>query len=61
MFCPSIRKGDSLFQEYGTLDFDRPGYERYLRMLDEIGRLTSRFYANTKFDELVKWGAANLL
>ena len=60
LFYPSIRNGDSLFQEFETLNFERPGHERYQRTLDEISRLTSRLYANTKFDKLVKWGAANL-
>ena len=60
LFYPSIYNGDSLFQEFETLNFERPGHERYKRALDEISRLTSRLYANTKFDQLVKWGAANL-
>lgn len=29
IFYPSIRNGDSLFQEFETLNFERPGYERY--------------------------------
>jgi len=60
LFYPSIRNGDSLFQEFETLDFERPGHQRYRRTLDDISRLTSRLHANTKFDNLVKWGAANL-
>ena len=60
LFHPSIRNGDALFQEYETLDFERPGHERYRRTLDEISRLTSRLYANTKFDKLVQWGAASV-
>lgn len=60
LFYPSIRNGDSLFQEYETVNFERPGYERYQGTLDEISRLTSRLYANTKFDKLVQWSAANL-
>jgi hypothetical protein len=57
---PSILNGDSLFQEYHSVDFQRPGHERYQRTLRDIGRLTSRLHANTKFDRLVQWGAANL-
>ena len=60
LFYPSIHNGDSLFQEFETVNFERPGHERYQRTLDEISRLTSRLYANTKFDQLVKWNAANL-
>jgi hypothetical protein len=60
LFYPSIRNGDSLFQEYETLNFERPGYERYQQTILEISRFTSRLYANTKFDKLVNWAAANL-
>lgn len=60
LFYPSLRNGDALFQEFETLDFERPGHERYQRTLKEISRLTSQLYANTKFDKLVKWGAANV-
>jgi hypothetical protein len=57
---PSISNGDSLFQEYHSVDFERPGHERYQRTLRDIRRLNSRLHANTKFERLVKWGAANL-
>lgn len=57
---PSIRNGDSLFAEYETLNFERPGYEPYQRVLEEIRRLSVRLHANTKFDRLTKWRAANL-
>ncbi len=60
LFYPSIRNGDSLFQEFETLNFEQPDHERYQRTLGEINRLTSQLYAKTKFDKLVKWGAANL-
>jgi hypothetical protein len=58
---PSIRNGDSLFQEYYSVDFERPGHERYQRTLQDIRRLTGHLHANTKFDRLIKWGAASLL
>jgi hypothetical protein len=57
---PSILNGDSLFQEYQSINFERPGHERYQRTLEDIRRLARRLHANTKFDRLVKWGAANL-
>jgi hypothetical protein len=57
---PSISNGDSLFQEYHSIDFTRPGHERYQRTLRDIRRLQGRLLANTKFDRLVRWGAANL-
>lgn len=57
---PSIRNGDSLFQEYETLNFERPGYERYEKIMREIRQLSDRLHGNTKFDRLTKYGAANL-
>ena len=57
---PSIRNGDSLFQEYETLNFERPGYERYEKIMREIQQLSDRLHGNTKFDRLTKYGAANL-
>jgi hypothetical protein len=60
IFYPSIRNGDSLFQEFETLNFERPGYERYEDVLAEIRQLSARLHANTKFDRLTKYGSANL-
>jgi hypothetical protein len=57
---PSIRNGDSLFPEYETLNFERPGYEDYQIVLEEIRRLSFQLHAKTKFDKLSKWRAANL-
>jgi hypothetical protein len=57
---PSIRNGDSLFQEYETLNFERPGYERYEKIMEELRRVSARLHANTKFDRLTKYAAANL-
>lgn len=57
---PSIRNGDSLFQEFETLNFERPGYERYQKVIAETRSLSARLHRNTKFDRLVKYGCANL-
>jgi len=57
---PSIRNGDSLFQEYETLNFERPGYERYEKIIHEVRQLSARLHRNTKFDRLAKYAAANL-
>ncbi len=51
---PSIRNGDSLFQDYETLDFRRPGYERYEKIIREMRLLSSRLHENTKFERLAK-------
>lgn len=60
IYYPSIRNGDSLFQEYETLNFQRPGYERYEKIIQETRRLTARLHENTKFERLAKYAAANL-
>ena len=60
IYYPSIRNGDSLFQEYETLDFRRPGYERYEKIIREMRQLTARLHENTKFERLAKYAAANL-
>ena len=60
LYYPSIRNGDSLFQEFETMNFERPGYERYEQIMREIQQLKTRLFANTKFDRLTKHGAANL-
>jgi hypothetical protein len=57
---PSIRNGDSLFQEFETLNFERPGYEPYQQVLDEMRMLSARLHGQTKFDRLSKWRAASL-
>jgi hypothetical protein len=57
---PSIRNGDSLFQEFETLNFERPGYERYEKIIRELRQLSARLHENTKFDRLAKYAAANL-
>jgi hypothetical protein len=57
---PSIRNGDSLFPEFETLNFQRPGYERYEKVIAEMGQLSTRLHANTKFDRLTNYAAANL-
>lgn len=60
IYYPSIRNGDSLFPEYETLNFERPGYERYEKIMREFRQLTDRLHCNTKFDRLAKYGVANL-
>ncbi len=57
---PSVRNGDSLFQEYETLNFERPGCEFHMSLLAQIQKLSARLHSNTKFEKLAKWQAANL-
>jgi hypothetical protein len=60
IYYPSIRNGDSLFQEFETLNFQQPGYERYEKIIREMRQLTARLHENTKFERLAKYAAANL-
>ena len=59
-FYLSLHHGDALFPELDGCDFIRTGDECYLRLIAEIERLTARLYAQTKFDDLQRWRAANL-
>jgi len=52
--------GTRFFQEYETLDFQRPGYERYDKIIREMRQLSARLHENTKFERLAKYAAANL-
>jgi hypothetical protein len=60
IFYPSIRNGDSLFQEFETLNFERPGYERYQRVIEQLRRLSAQLHENTKFARLAQYASANL-
>ena len=42
------------------MNFERPGYERYEKVISEMRQLTNRLHENTKFDHLTKWASANL-
>lgn len=59
-FYLSLHHGDSLFPELDGCDFIRTGDECYLRVLAEMSALTNRLHAQTKFDDLHRWRAANL-
>ena len=59
-FYLTLRHGDALFPELDGCDFIRTGDECYLRLVAEIEKLTSRLHAQTKFDDLLRWRAANL-
>jgi hypothetical protein len=59
-FYLSLHHGDSLFPELDGCDFVRTGDKCYLRLLAEMSALTNRLHAQTKFDDLLRWRAANL-
>lgn len=59
-FYLSLHHGDALFPEFDGCDFIRTGDEAYLRLIAEMRALTNRLHAQTKFDDLLRWRAANL-
>jgi hypothetical protein len=59
-FYLSLHHGDSLFPEFEGCDFIRTGDEAYLRLIAEMERFATRLHAQTKFDDLLRWRAANL-
>ncbi|MEO8350671.1 MAG: hypothetical protein ABI680_03010 [Chthoniobacteraceae bacterium] len=58
---PHLRNGDSLFAEYETHDFPASGDELYLRVLRDVATLSRQLHRQTKFEELSRRGAANLM
>ena len=57
---PSLRNGDSLFQDYEGADFSKLDHEGYRKVLVDIAKLQSRLFNNTKFDALIHHGCGNL-
>lgn len=57
---PSLRQGDSLFQDFESYDLTRIDHAGYHRVIREIEWLKSRLYDKTKFEKLVRYRCANL-
>jgi hypothetical protein len=57
---PSLRNGDTLFAEYEGCDYARSGDELYLRDVRQLQSAARQLHAQTKFEKLTQWGAANL-
>jgi hypothetical protein len=57
---PSLRNGDTLFAEYESCDFARSGDALYLRDLRQLETAARQLHAQTKFEKLTQWRAANL-
>lgn len=60
LYYPSLRNGETLFPEFDSYRFEASGYEPYEKLLSEIATLSARLHAQTKFDRLLRWKAANL-
>jgi hypothetical protein len=57
---PSLRISDSLFPEFDAHDFRAIGHQNYARVLRELNALQRRLYDCTKFEQLMRYGCANL-
>ena len=57
---PSLRKGESLFQEYDAVDLSHYEHKTYGRVMREIRILQERLYGKTKFERLARYRCANL-
>ena len=57
---PTLRAGDSLFQDYQSHDFGELPHENYQKVLARITLLQKRLFSQTKFDTLVRYRCGNL-
>lgn len=57
---PTLRRGDSLFPEFDSADFNAIGHRSYTRVLRELAALQKRISGNTKFECLTRYRCANL-
>src|ERR1017187_3385553 len=60
MHQPSLRKGESLFAEYDTIDISNFKHKTYHKVIREISILQARLYGKTKFDKVGRYRCANL-
>lgn len=57
---PTLRRGDSLFAEFDSVDFAAIGHRTYTRVLRELGALQKRISGSTKFECVTRYRAANV-
>ncbi len=58
---PSLRAGDSLFQEYESADLESLPHANLRRVLGRMGTLQRQLYRGLKFEKLLRWQTANAL
>lgn len=56
---PNLRKGETLFPEFDSYEFDKLSHKGYSEVMREIRILQKRLYEKTKFERLVNWRCAN--
>lgn len=58
---PNLRRGESLFPEFDSHDFEAIGHRNYSRLIRELRVLQNQLCDGTKFEKLVHYRSANLL
>jgi len=58
---PDLRRGDSLFPEFDSIDFGALRHETYAAVIDEIAAHQRRLLHGIKFDRLRRYAAADFL
>jgi hypothetical protein len=57
---PDLRKGDSLFPEFDSIDLSATRHAGYRRVLSALGTRQARLVRGTKFSQLFRWRTADL-
>lgn len=57
---PDLRKGDSLFPQFESVDLSATRHDGYRRVLSEMALRQSRLLRGTKFSQLFRWRSADL-
>jgi hypothetical protein len=57
---PDLRRGETLFPEFDTYQFDHLPHKGYREVMREIRILKKRLYEKTKFERLVTWRCADV-
>jgi len=58
---PSLRRGDSLFPDYESVDLSGHRHAGYRSVCREVQRVERRIYGKTKFHRMVRWTCADAL
>lgn len=58
---PNLRRGETLFPEFDSHDFEGLQHEGYQKLVSEVAVLESRLFGKTKFDKMVRWRCADVL
>ena len=58
---PNLRRGETLFPEFDSHEFDGLQHDGYQRLVRDVAMLESRLFGKTKFDKMVRWRSANVL